>query len=346
MAEFVDLTNQRFGSLQVIKIERRENGVWWRCRCDCGNEVIARSGSLKAGNKKSCGCKSTRLNNLSGKRFGYLTVIERKNNVGEVPIWKCECDCGKIVDVYASNLRNGNTKSCGCMSGKMVSEKTRKNLSGKKFGNLYVLERLKDYRGESGYKSSVYKCLCDCGNFINVRGSNLTSGHTTSCGCNSSRKRIGEKNFKHGLSDSKLHVVWQCMKSRCYYENSDNFEFYGGRGITICDEWLGEKGFENFAKWAYSNGYDEEAKRGECTIDRINPDGDYCPSNCRWITSIEQANNRRSNINIEYKGRIQTLMQWCREYNSNYNRTRERLKKGWDFEEALFAPKYSVRHKK
>lgn len=352
MGKFEDLTGQRFGKLIVIqqaksiKDKYGRNIIQWSCKCDCGKETIAKTGALKSGNKKSCGCSCTRLSNLSGKKFGHLRVLERENDIGSLPIWKCQCDCGNIISVYASNLRTGNTKSCGCLSRKMASEKIRTDLSGRKYGKLNVIQRIEDKKTKNNENVACYKCLCDCGKYINVRGSNLTSGHTTSCGCNSSRNNIGNQQRKHGMSNSRIHVVWQIMKARCYNLKSESYNCYGGRGIKVCDEWLGENGAENFIEWAYKTGYDENAKHGECTLDRIDVNGDYEPSNCRWITIKQQCNNKRNNIIISYKGKTQTLTQWCEELNLNYQRVRERIKSGWDFERAAFTPVRSIGHKK
>jgi len=117
------------------------------------------------------------------------------------------------------------------------------------------------------------------------------------------------------------------MKGRCKNKNNNKAKDYSGRGITICDEW---ENFENFYKWAIANGY-----RENLTIDRIDNNGNYEPSNCRWTDLITQENNKRTNRRIEYNGEIKTLAQWARVFNINYNTLRNRLNRGWEFERAV-----------
>ena len=121
------------------------------------------------------------------------------------------------------------------------------------------------------------------------------------------------------------------MKQRCYNEHIDGYKYYGGRGIIICDEW--RNNFEFFYKWSISNGYTDKK-----TIDRIEVNGNYEPSNCRWVTSKEQANNRRSNRIINYKGESKSMKQWADEKGIGYNALCIRIKKGWSIEKALETP--------
>lgn len=278
---------------------------------------------------------------LTGQRFGKLIVLRQSvnNNQGRVT-WECQCDCGKICYVTSDCLRRKNgTKSCGCISKERISNLNkgkikRENLTSQRFGRLTVIE-FSHKKGDKTY----WKCKCDCGKEVLVRSDALKTGHTNSCGCyNKEILRKAKWNETHGKTNSKIHSIWFNMKNRCYNPNTDEYSNYGGRGIKVCDEWLGEHGAENFIKWAFENGYDENADFGKCTIDRINVNQDYCPENCRWATMKEQANNKRNNRYITYNGETKTLKEWCEYYNLNYDTVKRRIYSGWSVEEAFFKP--------
>ena len=231
---------------------------------------------------------------LTGETFGYFTVLERAhNNKDGRTMWLCRCKCGNERIVSGKCLRNGHTKSCGCLAKEINSERSLINRVGEQYGRLTVIERADDYVAPNGKHHVRWLCQCECGNQTIVDAGDLVCGHTQSCGCLRDEK-LKEGNIVHGGCYDRLYKVYANMKNRCYNSNSDDFKYYGGRGIKICDEWLSS--YTAFKEWAYSNGYDDTAAKGECTIDRKNVDGDYEPSNCRWVSMDIQSKNRRNVI--------------------------------------------------
>ena len=142
-------------------------------------------------------------------------------------------------------------------------------------------------------------------------------------------------NYKHGKRHTRLYGVWRSMRQRCRDKNCKKYKIYGARGIKVCEEW---DSFSNFYDWAMSEGYDETAPRGVYTIDRIDPNGDYEPGNCRLVDMKSQANNTRSNKKIEYMGEIKTLSEWSDCVDIPYETIKRRLAYGWSAEKTFTTP--------
>ena len=160
------------------------------------------------------------------------------------------------------------------------------NLIGERFGKLTVIERVEDKIFPSGQKKVQVLCKCDCGNRVIVLSSNLLKlGNTTSCGC-----RKIELQTKHNLHGSKIYKIWDNMKSRCYNSKSTGYKYWGGRGITVCDEW--KNSFQSF--YEYVSKLEHFGEDGY-SFDRINVNGNYEPGNVRWATYYEQTHNRQRN---------------------------------------------------
>ena len=203
------------------------------------------------------------------------------------------------------------------------------NLIGQKFGRLTVIARAENNkRGQTRWL-----CKCECGNEKIVGAYLLKSGQTKSCGCLKKEKFTHKK---HGLRYTRIYKLWLSIKQRCYNPKELVYKHYGGRGIAMCEEW--KNNFMSFHDWAFANGYDENVKRGECTIDRIDTNGNYEPSNCRWVTQKEQANNKRNNVLLTYKGNTHTAQQWAEILDIKYITLITRLKRGWSVEKTLTTP--------
>lgn len=200
------------------------------------------------------------------------------------------------------------------------------NLTGRRFGRLTVIEPI----GTIGLRYK-WRCKCDCGNEAVVLGNNLGKS-TFSCGCYA-RERSSERLATHRKSKTRLFPIWQSIKQRCENVQCHAYADYGGRGIKVCDEW--DNDFTAFEKWAFSHGYDENAARGQCTIDRIDVDGNYEPSNCRWITASEQQNNKRTRVEVEWDGRKMSVADWSRETGLSHSTILGRINRGWSAERAL-----------
>lgn len=205
------------------------------------------------------------------------------------------------------------------------------DLTGQKFGKLTIINKA-DKRSSSG--SIYWNCKCDCGNVTVVIGRHLKNGHTKSCGClhikqaKEQARRMSQNNIKHNKSNTRLYHIYKCMLNRCYLKVHKFYKNYGGRGITICEEWKND--FIIFYNWAIENGY-----KDNLSIDRINNDENYEPSNCRWLSVKEQANNRRTNILYEYQGEIKSLKFICEKFNAKYGTVRKRIVNGMNLKEAL-----------
>lgn len=193
------------------------------------------------------------------------------------------------------------------------------DLVGLKFGKLTVLSELKE---RNPHGKVLFHCKCDCGNEVNVIGTKLKNGWSKSCSClqkETVKERSKTDNKKHGYCKTSIYNTYHAMISRCYNDKNESYQYYGAKGIKVCDRWL--ESFENFLA-------DMGEKPSENhSIDRINVFGNYEPSNCRWADKLEQENNKTTNVLIEYKSQKYTISQLARILNINYHTLRNRTVK-------------------
>ena len=187
------------------------------------------------------------------------------------------------------------------------------DITGQKFGSWTVISMAGQYKN----RSFMWLCECECGKRKIVHGEHLRNGRSKSCGCTRNHAII------HGDCNSRLYRIWRAMNARCRKHKN-----YGGRGISVCCEWAE---YKNFKEWAISNGYTDDL-----TIDRVNNDGNYEPSNCRWVSMHEQSRNRRTNVFITYNGKTQVISDWANELGLRFETIARRHKCGWSVEECLF----------
>lgn len=269
--------------------------------------------------KSNVKLKLTNVNDIKDRVFGKLTVLEfdheeRKHYKSCNPIhyyYKVRCECGNIFVTDRNHLMREGNHSCGCDRKADIMD-----VVGKQMGPWYV-DSYDHYDAETS--THYYKCKRKDGSITIVSRSNI-------------------KNH-----DDQLYRKYHSMKSRCLNPSNDSYSNYGGRGIKICDRWLGEDGFAHFKEDMYDKYIEHVEKYGEdnTTLDRINVDGDYEPNNCRWATWQIQQNNRTSNRNISYNGETLSLSDCVAKYAAaelSYSLILSRLSLGWDIERALHEP--------
>lgn len=200
------------------------------------------------------------------------------------------------------------------------------DLTGQRFGRLTAIKYAGDRR---------WFFQCDCGNTKIINTYDVKCGKTKSCGCYM-RENSVITNTTHNMRKTRLYAIYHSMKQRCYNPSSNSYKNYGARGIKICQEWLDD--FMNFYNWAMENGYDENAPRGQCTIDRIDVNGNYCPENCRWADWDTQAMNKRKK-QWEINGKSKSLKEWSQISGLPISTIRQRIKAGWDEKDILSVSK-------
>lgn len=270
--------------------------------------------------------KSTFKTNEIGNTYNVkvLSLSDRKQ--GNHYFYSCLCKCGKVFDVRTDYVKK--RLDCGCGR---KDRATYEDLTGQTFTKLTVLSFSSNENG-----IVKWKCKCQCGRITIVQSGALKSKHSKSCGClqkeaaSKQGKIIGKLRKTHGLSDTSEYVAWRGMLARCFNKNSPNYKNYGGRGITVCADWLK---FENFISDMGNK------PTVEHSIDRYpNVNGNYQPDNCRWATNAEQQRNRRSNVKFTYKGKTQCLTEWAEEYGMSRKTCTQRFNKGWPIDKILETP--------
>lgn len=225
------------------------------------------------------------------------------------------------------------------------------NLLGQTYGKLTVISEKKP-RYASSHKTPRlirrWECLCECGKITVVDQGSLRSGNTRSCGCGCAENRLRimtkpNEEKREFSKEKRLRKIIGLVKQRCINPNNTNYKNYGARGIKVCKEWQGPTGIDSFCRWALENGYEDNL-----TLDRINVDGDYEPSNCRWVSQKEQMNNTRVNHTLSYNGKTQSVTKWADEMKVSPGTLFKRIKLGWSDERVILTPvntKFSTRRK-
>jgi hypothetical protein len=209
---------------------------------------------------------------LVNNKFGKIIVLKESNYLSKSGniYWECECECGTIFRTRGYSLTSGHTSSCGCIG------RGRLNIVGKRYGKLLVTE----YIGKDDTSHTLWKCKCDCGNECIIVGSEL-GRRTNSCGCLKTKHGCNKKGNRLGIYGS-----WGNMMQRCYKPDGDSSKYYFGKGIRVYKKW---HNFINFREWAMSNGYEDGL-----TIDRVDSDKGYFPSNCQWVSIEENMQRART----------------------------------------------------
>lgn len=269
----------------------------------------------------------SKIIDITGKKFNMLTAISySKSNNGS--FWNFKCECGNIKEIRASQVKNGNNKSCGCLIESSLFKSKINIIEGELINNIKVLKFIKN----QGH-NKLYKFQCYCGNEFSSLSINVIRGNTNSCGCYKN-KRVLESVTKHNLSKNKIYRLWHSMMRRCYDSNNLAYSNYGGRGIKVCERW---HNIENF----YLDMGDRPKYK---SLDRINNNGSYELSNCMWSSYKQQSRNKRTNNKIIINNEEKLLINHCEELNIPISRIRARINNNWELE-FLFKEKRFKRSK-
>ena len=293
MSNVIDLTGQRFNKLLVLERDMTKIGgkAYWICKCDCGNIKSINGTSLRSGATSSCGCgiaeaARNKRCKLEGERFGRLLVIkdsgERKN---QKIVWECKCDCGNTIFVPTTYLTRGDTKSCGCLQKDRTSQSRRKDLTNQKFGSLLALEPTEERKAGQ----IVWKCKCDCGNLHYVPTSDLTTGHTTSCGC--TKYSRGASKVADLLHKYNIPFLSEYTFNNCRFEDTNKvarFDFYVQNKYII--EFDGVQHFQPTSGWNTVEKYEQT-----CAHDKIK--NEYCKKNNIPLIRIPYTQEDKLTIN-------------------------------------------------
>lgn len=263
-----------------------------------------------------------RYEDLTGQTFDMLTVLRptgaRRNGYIE---YRCRCECGNEISIGANSLRQKYRHSCGCL------KRSSSLAPGVKINHLVaVAPDRSDCR--------LWTFRCDCGKELRILKHGVLRGTTKTCGgadCPYHEAALQERNTSHGMSRTKFYEMYRGMLKRCHDPNAINYPDYGGRGIEVCEEWKAD--FKKFYEWAISSGWEEGL-----TIDRIDVNGHYSPSNCRWATVKDQNRNKRTSKMLTFEGETKTAVEWAELMGIPPKTLYERLRIGMSVEKALTMP--------
>lgn len=315
-----DYVGEKFNDWEIIgwTMGERKKEIEWICKCKCGKIKQQKVDNIKNGRSKMCKECSAKARKKE-KKPKIIKIRYNKNDK-----WTEE---NTFIGTYGEYLEECKKRKKEKEIKKKEKEKEeREKYIRKKFGRLEIKEVIKPEKGDT-----KWICKCDCGNEYIGKAKYIKNGYIKSCGC------IAKEIKANGVVHKRIYGIWSSMIDRCYNPNNKNYKNYGGRGIIICDEW--KNNVREFIKWAYENGYDENAKFLECTIDRIDVNGNYEPSNCRWVDIKEQAKNRRRSGRIAKKyninGEEMTLKEIEKEYGISEQLFYYRKKRGLSNEECI-----------
>lgn len=264
---------------------------------------------------------------LTGVRFGHLTVIGLDHSDGRKTYWKCRCDCGNMRVVIRSLLTRGTVTYC---------RGHYENMVGRKFNHLTVIRDMYVPGQMDGRQR--WECICDCGNITYANANQLIKGTKKTCGC--LYKTEADKIKR--TTRKRLGLIYHGIVQRCYNPKSDAYHNYGGRGITICKEWYDPKwksirgvsspGCKKFIEWALKSGYNPML-----TLDRVNTNKPYSPDNCRWADNKMQSNNRRNTrVIITPTGERIPLAYFAEQYSVDIEALAIRIRCGWSIDALVY----------